>query len=598
MTDIREKIALLTDKPGVYLMKNSLNKILYVGKAKNLRNRVRSYFANNDSLSPKTRILVKQIADFEYIVTASELEALILECTLIKKHSPRYNILLKDDKSYPYIKITAQDEYPRILQTRRKDNDNAWYFGPFGSVQAVYEIIDMLKQTFKLRTCKSMAVSRPCLRFYINQCMAPCQKYVTKQEYDSVIGHVKLFLEGRNEKLVVDLKKKIAKLASELKFEAAIIYKNQLLAIEKIQQEQKVISQSKVDMDIIGLSAQGDLSCAQVLSVRAGKLSGQNYFYLKNTQETADEDLLNNFIKQYYLQTTSLPNEIVLTKGTVDIELLEECLSLQAGHKVVFTYPKRGLKKDLLNMAEENAKIKMLELYKKQNKEQEERRIALDELAIALNISLKLERIECFDISHNQGQQTVASMTVFINGVPSRKDYKRYKLKTTEGKPDDFLSMQEVISRRYRHGENPPDLIVIDGGKGQLSSVVLILEQLGLQDLAVISLAKRLEEVFVPRNSKPIILSKNHKGLHILQNIRDEAHRFAITYHRKLRNKKNITSILEHIEGVGPTKRAELMNTFKSIDAIKRADLKELMQVKGISEDIAKNIKSFFNKTS
>ena len=307
---------------------------------------------------------------------------------------------------------------------------------------------------------------------------------------------------------------------------------------------------------------------------------------------------MNNFIKQYYLQTTSLPNEIVLTKGTVDIELLEECLSLQAGHKVVFTYPKRGFKKDLLNMAEENAKIKMLELYKKQNKEQEERRIALDELAIALNISLKLERIECFDISHNQGQQTVASMTVFINGVPSRKDYKRYKLKTTEGKPDDFLSMQEVISRRYRHGENPPDLIVIDGGKGQLSSVVLILEQLGLQDLAVISLAKRLEEVFVPRNSKPIILSKNHKGLHILQNIRDEAHRFAITYHRKLRNKKNITSILEHIEGVGPTKRAELMNTFKSIDAIKRADLKELMQVKGISEDIAKNIKSFFNKTS
>ncbi len=596
MTVIQEKLQQITDKPGVYLMKNALNKIIYVGKAKNLKNRVRSYFNNIEAHSPKTQVLVKQIADFEYIVTASELEALILECNLIKKYAPRYNILLKDDKSYPYIKITAYEEFPRIFVTRRKENDSGWYFGPFGSVQAVYEIIEMLKQTFRLRTCKTMSVGRPCLRYYIQQCQAPCRGNISKEEYKSVIENVRLFLEGRNDRLVGDLKRRIANLAQQLKFEQAILYKNQLAAIEKIQQEQKVISQSKKDMDIIGLAGDSELSCVQVLSVRTGKLVGHNYFYLKNVDGTSYEEHLNNFIKQYYLQATSLPEEIVLAQGTVDTELLAEGLSLQAGHRVQFLHSQRGFKKALLSMAEENAHIKLQELQSRQKRELEERQKALQELAEALNIDHELRRIECFDISHNQGQQTVASMTVFINGQPSKKDYKRYKINSTEGKPDDFLSMQEVISRRYREGENPPDLIVIDGGKGQLSSALAVLESMGLQMLAIISLAKQFEEVFVPHQSKPIVLPKNHHGLHILQNIRNEAHRFAITYHRSLRNKKNISSILEHIEGVGAQKRTILLNTFKSIEAIKKADIKELSAVKGINEGLAKKIWSFFHE--
>lgn len=595
MNDLTVKLATLPDRPGVYIMKNTQNKIIYVGKAKILKNRVRSYFNNIEAHNAKTQVLVKQIADFEYIVTASELEALILECNLIKKHSPRYNILLKDDKSYPYIKITIQEEYPRIFVTRRYERDGSLYFGPFGSVYAVHDTLELLKHTFPLRTCKTMATKRPCLRYYIKQCLAPCQGYISPADYRTMIDNVRLFLDGRNEKLLTELKRKIASAAAALNFELAIIYKNQLESVRKIHQEQKVIATADIDMDIIGLAGSADMGCVQLLIVRAGKLVGQSYFYLKNTADVSYSESLNDFLKQYYMQATYIPTEIVMLQDTLDTELLGEYLSLCSTKKVKFVYPQRGQKKELLDMAQENAAVKLADLQKQKQSELQAHQQALESLAAALGITSPLTRLECFDISHNQGQQTVASMTVFINGMPCKKEYKRYKLTTVEGKPDDFLSMQEVIGRRYRNGENPPDLIVIDGGKGQLSSVVAILDQLGLGVIPVISLAKQFEEIFVPQRSEPIVLSKNNPALHILQNIRNEAHRFAITYHRKLRDKKNVTSILEHIEGIGPNKRAELLKYFKSLEAIKKADPQQLRAVKGITANLAQNIFDFFH---
>lgn len=594
---IKEKLSKLPDKPGVYIMQNAQRKVIYVGKAKVLKNRVRSYFTNHGSHSVKTQILVRQIADFDYIVTSSELEALILECNLIKKYSPKYNILLKDGKTYPYIKITWQEDYPRVFATRRYEQDGSLYFGPFADVQAMHNTLDMLKQTFKLRTCRTMSTGRPCLRYYIKECLAPCQGYIDVPAYRQMIENVRLFLNGRNDKLIGELKLKIGQAAASLNFEQAIIYKEQLLAVKTIQQEQKVITKSDMDMDIIGLADSEHLSCVQVLLVRDGKLVGQKYFYLKNLMNDTQADSLNDFLKQYYTQTTFIPSEIVLSQDTADAQLLSEWLSIQQGRKIKFTSPQRGQKRELLDMARENATLKLLEAVSKEQQELQEKRQALLDLAASLGLDSELKRIECFDISHNQGQQTVASMVVFIDGLPAKKYYKRYKLKTVEGKPDDFLSMQEVIGRRYSAGEDMPDLIVIDGGKGQLSSVMQIMQELGLAGhIPVVSLAKQFEHIFLPGNSYPIVLEKNNPALHIMQNIRDEAHRFAITYHRKLRDKKNVSSLLEHIEGVGANKRAALMQHFKSIAAIKQASISELQQVKGIHKNLAGSIHNFFRR--
>lgn len=594
---IKEKLAKLPDKPGVYIMQNAQRKVIYVGKAKVLKNRVRSYFTNQSNHTVKTQILVRQIADFDYIVTSSELEALILECNLIKKYSPKYNILLKDGKTYPYIKITMYEDYPRIFATRRYEQDGSLYFGPFADVAAMHNTLDMLKQTFKLRTCKTMSSGRPCLRYYIKECFAPCQGYIDVESYRQMIENVRLFLNGRNDKLISELKAKISQAAASLNFEQAIIYKEQLQAVKTIQQEQKVITKSDMDMDVIGLADSEHLSCVQVLMVRDGKLVGQKYFYLKNLMEATQEDSLNDFLKQYYTQTTFIPAEIVLAQDTADTQLLSEWLSMQQGRKIKFVSPQRGQKRDLLDMAKENARIKLLEAVSKEQQELQEKQNALAELASALGLDSDLKRIECFDISHNQGQQTVASMVVFIDGIPAKKHYKRYKLKTVEGKPDDFLSMQEVIGRRYREGVDMPDLIVIDGGKGQLSSVMQIMENLGLAGhIPVISLAKQFEHIFTPGCSYPIVLEKNNPALHIMQNIRNEAHRFAITYHRKLRDKKNVSSVLEHIEGVGANKRAALMQHFKNIAAIKQASVAELQQVKGIHKNLAEAIYNFFRR--
>ena len=596
MNIIEEKLQLLPEKPGVYLMKNSQGQIIYVGKAKILKNRVRSYFKQISGQTTKTQILVKQIVDFDYIVTGNELEALILECNLIKKYAPKYNILLKDDKSYPYIKLTVQEQFPRLYVTRKYERDGAKYFGPFADAQAVYATLALLRKTFKLRTCRTMSTGRACLRFYIKECWAPCQKLITVADYQNLVQQVELFLEGRSEILLQSLKKQIKQASATLDFEQAIVLKQQIQAVDKIRQEQKVISQSNADFDVLGLAQIHTQISVQVLLVRSGKLVGQHLFHLKQVLDSDLQENLLEFLKQYYLKATFIPSEIILPIKLEEEALWTEWFKVQAQQTVKLIRPQRGIKKDLLLMAQENAKIKLEEeLAKRENKLIKQYQ-ALEELAQALNLPNYLKRLECFDISHNQGQQTVASMVVFEDGLPAKKYYRRYKLKTVEGKPDDFLSMQEAISRRYRDCDNLPDLLVIDGGKGQLSSVCEILSGLGLHNLPVISLAKQFEHVFLPNTKYPIIMDKSSPALHILQNIRDEAHRFAITYHRKLRDKRNVTSILEHINGIGATRRKALMQYFKSIEQIKKASVEQLKQAPGINNSSAQLVYDFFHK--
>lgn len=593
---IKEKLEKLPEKPGVYIMQNAQHKVIYVGKAKVLKNRVRSYF-NNSSQSIKTKILVSQIDNFNYIVTANEMEALILECNLIKKYAPKYNILLKDGKTYPYLKITLYEDYPRIYLRRHVEQDGSIYFGPFADAHALNITLTLLEKVFKLRTCKRMQSKRPCMRYYIKECMGPCQGYVDSVTYKKMINEAILFLNGKNTKLISDLKDKINKASAELRFEEAIIYKNQIDAIEKIQQEQTVVSSTGDNIDVIGIAESEKLSCVQVLSVREGKLLGQKYFYLQNIPEDSQADRLNDFLKQYYTQTTFIPDEVLVPRNTADTVLLEEFLKKQHKKSVKFSAPQRGKKIDLIKMAQENANIKLYEAVSAETQEREKKASALGELADALGIKSNIVRIECFDISHNQGHQTVASMVVFIDGVPAKKCYKRYKLKTVEGKPDDFMSMKEVISRRYSNGDDIPDLIVIDGGKGQLSSVMESLTELGLAGhVPVVSLAKQFEHIFMPNSSEPIIMDKSSGALHILQNIRDEAHRFAITYHRKLREKRGIRSLLEYVEGIGPAKRVALMEHFKNIAAIKKATIRDLANVRGMSIESAKAVYEFFRR--
>ena len=596
MEIIEEKLQLLPEKPGVYLMKNSAEQIIYVGKAKILKNRVRSYFKQVSGQTTKTQILVKQIVDFDYIVTANELEALILECNLIKKYAPKYNILLKDDKTYPYIKLTIQEEFPRVYVTRKFERDGAKYFGPFADVQAVYATLALLRKTFKLRTCRLMSTGRACLRFYIKECLAPCQNNIEATTYREIVKEVELFLEGRSELLLSNLKKKIKQASASLDFEQAIILKQQIQAVEKIKQEQKVISQSDADFDVLGLAQIHTQVCVQVLVVRSGKLVGQHLFHLKQVLESDLQENLLEFLKQYYLKATFIPREIILPLLLEEESLWSDWFRLQAQKVVKLTVPKRGIKRDLLEMAQENASIKLQEELSKRENKLIKQTQALEELAMALNIPDYIKRIECFDISHNQGQQTVASMVVFEDGAPAKKHYRRYKLQTVEGKPDDFLSMQEVVSRRYKEADNLPDLLVIDGGKGQLSSVLVILKNLGLDSMRVISLAKQFEHIFIPGKMYPLVLEENSAALHIIQNIRDEAHRFAITYHRKLRDKRNITSILEHISGVGAIRRKALLQYFKNIENIKAAKVEELQQVAGINRNIAQLVYDFFHK--
>lgn len=595
---VEEKLKLLPENPGVYLMKNDQGRIIYVGKAVVLKNRVRQYFQSNKNHSPKVRAMVSNIADFEIIMTHSEVEALILECNLIKKHRPRYNISLKDDKSYPYVKVTVQEEFPRVFVTRRLLKDGARYFGPYTSVTALHESLKLLKRFFPLRTCKHMQ-DRPCLEFHIKRCLAPCAGKISQEEYAVMIREVLLFLEGRTDDVEKELNFRMQAAAEGYHFELAARLRDQLLAVQKVAEKQNIVTGAG-DQDVLGLARSEFGVCVQVFFIRSGKMIGREHFLLRGSEDEKDEDVLTAFMQQYYHRATFIPREILLPIeiGKGEQELLEKWLSeKKRTAQVHLLYPQRGTKRDIVAMAASNAKKYLQDEAEKLKQANEQTLGAVKELGKYLGLQKLPYRMECFDISHIQGAETVASMVVFEGGLPKKSDYRRFKIQSTEGKPDDFLSMREVTTRRYvgLPEEDLPDLIVIDGGKGQLSSALeIIRKQAGHLKVPVVGLAKQFELIFTEGESEPVVLPRHSQALYLIQRIRDEAHRFAITYHRKLRGKRNLVSILDHVVGIGPKRRQALWSHFGTLAKMKSASIEEIASVPGMNLPAAEAVYNFF----
>ena len=593
--NIRKALAVLPEKPGVYLMHDAEGKVIYVGKAVVLKNRVRSYFRNLASHTPKVKAMVAKIAEIETIVTSSEVEALILECNLIKKYRPRYNISLKDDKTYPYLKVTVQEDFPRLLVTRRQSRDGAKYYGPYADAGAMHATVKLLRSMFPLRTCRKMNPDRPCLNYHIKRCLAPCAGHIGRSEYQQMIKSVCMVLDGRTTELERDLKRAMQEAAENYAFEEAARLRDQLQAVERLNETQKAVTNNGGDMDIIGFGKDMTGLCLQIFFVRKGKLMGRDNFFLEDAGDTSDE-VITAFIKQYYNEATFVPHEIVVPylPEAAEQQLIENWLAEKAQRKVVLLLPQRGVKKQLLELANTNAVKLLEERLRKGNLSLTSDVQAAEELQHILGVEHSLARMDCFDISHTQGTETVASMVVFCNGSPSKKDYRKYKIVSAEGKPDDFKSMKEVVYRRYKDYEDLPSLVIIDGGKGQLSSALEVIRGLGLAELPVVSLAERKEEIFIPHQSKSIVLDRDSAALKLIQRIRDEAHRFAITYHRKLRSKRNLVSVLDHVEGIGPKRRQELWKAFKTLDAMKAATVEELADVEGMNYAAAQTLYDFF----
>ncbi|MBQ4211987.1 MAG: excinuclease ABC subunit UvrC [Selenomonas sp.] len=599
MTDIvAEKLKLLPDKPGVYIMKNAEGRIIYVGKAIVLKNRVRQYFQSGKNHTPKVRAMVSHIADFEIIMTASEVEALILECNLIKKHRPRYNISLKDDKSYPYVKVTLQEDFPRVFITRRILKDGARYFGPYTNATAVHESLKLLRRLFPLRTCKHLQ-ERPCLEYHIKRCLAPCAGKVAKSDYAAMIRAVLLFLEGRTEDVEKELQFRMEQAAASYNFEVAARLRDQLQAVQKVAEKQNIVTGAG-DQDAVGLARSEIGVVVQIFFIRAGKMIGREHFLMQGSEDESDGQLLAAFLQQYYHRATFIPREVLLPLPVPEMEqaLLERWLSEKKQKaKVQLIVPQRGTKKDIVEMAASNAEKYLHDEAARIKQANDQTLGAVEELGRYLGLAKAPDRMECFDISHNQGSETVASMVVFEGGLPKKSDYRRFKIQSTEGKPDDFLSMREVTTRRYVDlpDEELPDLIIIDGGKGQLSSALEIIRKVaGHKKVPVVGLAKQFELVFTEGNPEPVVLPRHSQALYLIQRIRDEAHRFAITYHRKLRGKRNLVSVLDHIVGIGPKRRQALWNHFGSIGRIKAAGVEELAQAPGMNRPAAEAVFNFF----
>ena len=590
-----EKLSHLPEKPGVYLMKDGQGRIIYVGKAVLLTNRVRSYFQSSRNHSPKVLAMVARIVDLEYIVTGSEIEALILECNLIKKHRPKYNIRLRDDKTYPYIKVTTNEDFPLMYSTRRVQKDGARYFGPYTNAGAVHEVIKLMRKLFPLRSCRTMNAERPCLEYHIKRCLAPCAGLVDRVTYGGMIKEVCLLLEGRNDAVVKSLRQRMAVAAEKLQFEQAAKLRDQLAAVKQVAEKQNIVTGAG-DQDAIGLARSALGTCVQVFFIRNGKMVGRDHFLLTGSEEEEDEAALSAFVKQYYSQAVFVPKEVLLPLVIVEQDLMADWLSQLKGSRVAVETPQRGTKKNIVAMANDNAGIVLREQESSIKAHSAQTVEAMADLGRYLGLEVAPERMECFDISHIQGAETVASMVVFEDGMPKKEDYRRYKLLTVEGKPDDFKSMQEVVGRRYGDVEQPvPDLIIIDGGKGQLSSALEIIRGAGL-NVPVIGLAKEFEHIFQEGSSDPLILPRHSQALYLIQRIRDEAHRFAITYHRKLRSKRNLTSVLDHVVGIGPQRRKALWDAFSSLAKMKVASVEELAAVPGMTLPAAQAVYDFFRE--
>lgn len=603
-----EDLKILPDKPGVYLMKDADGKVIYVGKAISLKNRVRSYFQASRNLSLRIQSMVKQVDRVEYITTNTEVEALVLECNLIKEKRPKYNIRLRDDKQYPWVKVTWQETYPQVYITRSLKQDGSKYYGPYTNVTALRDTVKLLRQIFPLRTCRydldREKVARPCLNYHIKRCQAPCAGLVSSVTYREMIRQVCMFLEGRQGELADRLKREMQEAAEKREYEKAASLRDRLRDIQAIMEKQKVVSDNLEDMDVFGIAQDRQGSIVQVFQVREGKLVGREYFGLPEGEESPEAEVLEEFITRYYDESAFIPKEILLPVDLEGKESIAEWLGRQRRSKVNLRIPQKGNKLQLVEMARENAGILLEQERNRDKQRQNYIKETLEELQTALGMDRLPKRIEGFDISNTQGTDAVASMVVFEDGAPKGSDYRRFKIRTIEG-PNDFAMMQEAIRRRFRKGleerqnlatENGkfakfPDLLLIDGGKGQLSAVMEVLEELGLTHLHVIGLAKQEEEIFLPHREDSIRLSKRSQALMLLQRVRDEAHRFAITYHKSLRSKRTIASGLDSIDGIGPKKKQALMKQFGSLKRIREASVEELMEVPGINQSLAEAIK-------
>ncbi|MCK8828193.1 excinuclease ABC subunit UvrC [Natroniella acetigena] len=595
--NLKVKAKNLPCEPGVYLMKDQTCQIIYVGKAKSLRKRVKSYWQSSKQRF-KTKVLVDRIADFEYIVTDTEVEALILENNLIKKYNPKFNIQLKDDKTYPYIKVTIVEVYPRVYKTRIVKNDGSRYFGPYTDVKAVNDLLELVADLFSLRDCKRDLTTdkeeRACLNYHIEKCHAPCINEISQTEYNELIAQVIMILEGKEENLVEQLEVKMEQAAKGLEFETAAKLRDQIKAINKVTQKQKVVAEKLVNQDIIALATEDNDICLQLLIVRSGRLIGKEDFIFADSNDFIE--VVTAFLQQYYDQVYYIPEEILLEFMIDDLPVIEEWLQHKKGAKLEVKVPQQGQKKRLVDLAARNARYNLKEYRFKEKFSSQQLDKGVKQLQQELGLKQPPVRIEGFDISNLQGTDTVASLVSFQNGQPYKKGYRRFKIKTVQGQ-DDFAAMNEVVQRRYsrlvEEGREFPDLILIDGGKGQLNSALKVLDELGQKGQQIISLAKREEEVFVPGKEEAVRLSRNSAGLYLLQRVRDEAHRFAVSYHRKLRGRRLTHSMLDDIPGIGPKRRKALLQHFGSLEKIKTASVEELVNVKGISNNLATGIKDY-----
>jgi excinuclease ABC subunit C len=612
----------LPTKPGCYIMKNAAGTIIYVGKAINLKNRVRSYFHADSSHDNKTRRLVREITHLEWIVVGSELEALILEMNLIKRHRPKYNIRLKDDKRYPYIKVHWNEAFPHVTVTRLMTEDGARYFGPYTSAWAVYQTLDVLRRIFPYLTCDREITGhdpRACLYYDIKLCTAPCIGAVDQAGYRQMISDLMDFLSGHSETIVSRMQKEMETAAEELRFEKAAALRDRLKAVQSIIERQKVVfAADYLDSDVLAMARTDGEACVQIFFIRGGKLIGREYFILEGTEETTDSEVMTQFVQQFYAEAASVPDQVMLPNQLEEAQIVSQWLrSKHGGKKVKMFVPKDGQPQELVQMAAENAAETLQALRSQWQADTHKQELALAELQSAFSLPLPPNRIECYDISHTQGVATVGAMVVFEQGVPAKKHYRKFNIDSTSiGAPDDFASMEEVLTRRFKRWQVAqetsetaaapapgaktdesfsflPDLIIIDGGKGQLSRAVKVLETFGLYGkVPVVGLAKREEEVFFPHRSEPLMLGRHSQGLYLVQRIRDEAHRYGITAHRARRTKQGLASRLDSIPGIGPARRKSLLRHFGSLDKIRAASLEELTAAPGMTKAAAESVKA------
>jgi len=599
---LEQQLEALPARPGVYLFKDTTGSILYVGKAASLRHRVASYFGAARDMAPKTLRMMERAADLDYYVTDSEQEAILLECILIKKHRPHYNVRLKDDKSYPYLKLTTNEDWPRAHPTRRVSKDGARYFGPFASAGSVHTTITLLEKLFRLRSCRKTITGderRPCLEYHINRCSGPCIGAVSKEEYREAVGQAELFLEGRQDTVLKGLRVGMARAAENEEYEKAALIRDQIKAVEAVVEKQKVTS-ADGDMDAMAFVQEGDQALAQVLLVRQGRLVGRESFILTGTRDEEPSQIMTSFVQQFYSTAAPIPRQILLQHPVEEMPVIQRWLEEKRGRKVALRVPARGSGKGLIDMAADNARESLEQSKIRSVAEPDILAAALAELQGVLSLPAPPQRIECYDISNIQGTSAVGSMVVFAGGLPRKSDYRRFQIKTVTG-ADDYAMIGEVLRRRFKKastqdsGENAwaslPDLVLIDGGKGQLNAALKAMEESGAGAVPTASLAKEEEAVFLPRRAEPLRLPRESPALRLLQRARDEAHRFALGYYRKVHRKRTFASSLDGIHGLGAKRKRALIRRFGSVAGIRQATVEELRSVEGMTETVAKLVK-------